>query len=136
MGQQQLLLLVLGTVIVALAVVVGLDAFQKNRTQMNEDALVDTALRLGSEVQAWATKPGLYGGINDWSNIDGSTFDFASIGLESGQEYENDVGTFTVSGGAAEVIITGENEDTEKIIKVIVTGPSSTDIDVEVEYGS
>ena len=62
MGQQQLLLLVLGIVIVGLAVVVGINAFSENRTKSNADALVTDGLRIASDVQAWALKPGQFGG--------------------------------------------------------------------------
>ena len=136
MGQQQLLLLVLGIIIVSLAVVVGIDTYSDNQAKSREDALVNTALRLGSEIQGWARKGDLYGGLNGWSNIDGSSFDFAHIGLPSGQEYDSDAGTFTVSGSTGEVVLTGEDADTESIIKVTLTGPNSEDIDVEIEYGS
>ena len=44
MGQQQLLLLVLGIIIVSLAVVVGIDAYSDNQAKSSEDAMVNTAL--------------------------------------------------------------------------------------------
>ena len=136
MGQQQLLLLVLGVIIVGLAIGVGIEAYSQNQVKSSEDAMVNTALRLGSEIQGWARKGDLYGGLNGWSNINGSSFDFSSIGLPAGQEYESDVGTFTVSGSTGEIVLLGEDADTESVIKVTVTGPNSEDIDVEIEYGS
>ena len=65
MGQQQLLLLVLGIVIVGLAVVVGINAFSENRIKSNADALVTDGLRIASDMQAWALKPTQLGGGND-----------------------------------------------------------------------
>ena len=65
MGQQQLLLLVLGIVIVGLAVVVGINAFSENRIKSNADAMVTDGLRIASDVQAWALKPTQFGGGND-----------------------------------------------------------------------
>jgi len=62
MGQQQLLLLVLGIVIVGLAVVVGINAFSENRIKASADALVNDGLRIASDVQAWALKPEQLGG--------------------------------------------------------------------------
>ena len=62
MGQQQLLLLVLGIVIVGLAVVVGISAFSENRIKASADALVTDGLRIASDVQAWALKPDQLGG--------------------------------------------------------------------------
>ena len=58
MGQQQLLLLVLGIVIVGLAVVVGIQAFGENQKKANTDAVVNDAIRIASDAQAWALKPG------------------------------------------------------------------------------
>ncbi len=62
MGQQQLLLLVLGIIIVGLAVVVGISAFSENRIKASADALVSDGLRIASDVQAWAIKPVQVGG--------------------------------------------------------------------------
>ena len=56
MGQQQLLLLVLGIVIVGLAVVVGIQAFSENQKKANSDALVNDAIRIASDAQAWKLK--------------------------------------------------------------------------------
>ena len=73
MGQQQLLLLVLGIVIVGLAVVVGIQAFGENQKKANADALVNDAIRIASDAQAYNLKPTAFGG-------GGGTFD--NIGLE------------------------------------------------------
>ena len=75
MGQQQLLLLVLGIVIVGLAVVVGINAFSENRVKSNADATVTDALRIASDIQAWALKPSQFGGKPDGANINTVSFD-------------------------------------------------------------
>ena len=62
MGQQQLLLLVLGIVIVGLAVVVGIQAFGENQKKANSDALVNDGVRIASDAQAWVLKPKAFGG--------------------------------------------------------------------------
>ena len=62
MGQQQLLLLVLGIVVVGLAVVVGIQAFGENNTKSNTDARTADAVRVASDAQAWRLKPTTYGG--------------------------------------------------------------------------
>ena len=62
MGQQQLLLLVLGIVIVGLAVVVGIQAFGENQKKANSDALVNDGVRIASDAQAWILKPAAFGG--------------------------------------------------------------------------
>ena len=64
MGQQQLLLLVLGIVVVGLAVVVGIQAFGENQKKSNSDAITNDVIRLASDAQAWALKPQAFGGGN------------------------------------------------------------------------
>ena len=73
MGQQQLLLLVLGIVIVGLAVVVGIQAFSENKKKANADALVNDAIRIASDAQAWKLKPAAFGGGADELLNDGFT---------------------------------------------------------------
>lgn len=62
MGQQQLLLVVLGIVIVGLAVVVGIQAFSVNQKKANADALVLTGMRIATDVQVWLRTSTLLGG--------------------------------------------------------------------------
>ena len=64
MGQQQLLLLVLGIVIVGLAVVVGIQAFGENQKKSNSDAITNDVIRIASDAQAWNLKPAAFGGGN------------------------------------------------------------------------
>ncbi|MCS3628899.1 hypothetical protein GGP85_002845 [Salinibacter ruber] len=64
MGQQQLLLLVLSTVIVGLATVAGIQAFSENQAQAAQDALVQRGTSIMSDVQGLAGKPTQMGGVN------------------------------------------------------------------------
>jgi hypothetical protein len=64
MGQQQLLLLVLATVIVGLATVAGIQAFDENRNQAAADALSQKASSLAADMKAIAAKPQQIGGID------------------------------------------------------------------------
>ncbi len=78
MGQQQLLLIVLGVIIVGIAVVVGINLFGSSAKQANEDAIVQECLSIISSSQQWVKKPQVLGGPavqNDYSN-----FDFQIIG--------------------------------------------------------
>ena len=52
MGQQQLLLLVLGIVIVGIAVVAGITAFSEGKDKADRDAAAADAMRIVSDVQA------------------------------------------------------------------------------------
>jgi hypothetical protein len=63
MGQQQLLLLVLATVIVGLATVAGIQAFDEGQQQAAQDALTQRALTIGQNISAATKKPSQLGGI-------------------------------------------------------------------------
>ena len=62
MGQQQLILLVLATVIVGVAIVIGVRAFTENNVKNNYDNLVHDATRMASDAAAWKQKPESFGG--------------------------------------------------------------------------
>ena len=154
MGQQQLLLLVLGIVIVGLAVVVGINAFSENRIKSNADAGVTDALRVTSDVQAWALKPGQFGGMNEATLAAAATAGsilFTAIGYpaSAGGTYSNVNGDFTISttnacstaptipsGGTAVIFVNFTNTDTLNEVCVGIAGTSADDIGTVVEYGT
>ncbi len=70
MGQQQLLLIVLGVIIVGIAVVVGINVFTASSVQANADALVADLTNLAANAQQHFRKPGALGGGG--SSFDGS----------------------------------------------------------------
>jgi hypothetical protein len=141
MGQQQLLLLVLGIVIVGLAVVVGIQAFSENQKKANADAMVNDAIRIASDAQAWKLKPAAFGGgasSGDWI----VTFD--QMGYETGDqsyssatatdtEYENLNAIYALAGTATELTITGTSYETDgttalNVVTVVVDGTTPNDI--------
>ncbi len=153
MGQQQLLLLVLGIVIVGLAVVVGINAFSENRIKSNADALVTDGLRIASDVQAWALKPTQFGGGNDG---DPATDDLDEVDAndllrligydaDDNQLYTNVNGTFSFTdgsggdtactAGAGTKDLYGWNDDTENCITIEISGTNSASINTIVVYG-
>jgi hypothetical protein len=81
MGQQQLLLLVLGVVIVGLAVVVGIQAFEENQRKARQDQVQALMVEIASKAQAWKmTHRALGGGDN--GDADGfADFKLAHIGM-------------------------------------------------------
>ena len=64
MGQQQLLLIALGTIVVGIAVIVGINLFSASVTDTNRDQLISVLTELGSDAQAYFKTPGEYGGGN------------------------------------------------------------------------
>ena len=139
MGQQQLLLLVLGIVIVGLAVVVGINAFGENQKRANADALINDGLRIASDVQAYALKPRQFAGAGGFNNIEiDASADFfkdqLGYQLDSDGNYSNVNGTFTISKDGSDVIIIAVNDDQSNAVGVQVTGVTSREINTEVNY--
>ena len=64
MGQQQLLLLVLSTVIVGLATVAGIQAFDEGQSQATQDALTQRGLTIGTDITAVLNQPSQLGGVS------------------------------------------------------------------------
>ena len=62
MGQQQLLLIVLGVIVVGIAVVVGINLFNANAVSSNRDGVVSDLNNLGAMAQQYYKKPSSMGG--------------------------------------------------------------------------
>jgi hypothetical protein len=62
MGQQQLLLIVLGVIIVGIAVVVGINLFNANAEESAKDGVVSDCTNLGAMAQQFYKKPLSMGG--------------------------------------------------------------------------
>ena len=62
MGQQQLLLIVLGTIVVGIAVAVGMNQFSSSSVEANRDQLISDLNFLSVVAQAYYKKPASYGG--------------------------------------------------------------------------
>lgn len=62
MGQQQLLLIVLGVIIVGIAVVVGINLFNANAEESMKDTIVAEGTNLGAMAQQFYKKPLALGG--------------------------------------------------------------------------
>ena len=69
MGQQQLLLIVLGVIIVGIAVVVGINVFTAQSEESAKDAIVSDCTTLGAMAQQYFRKPqAMGGGSNSFLN--------------------------------------------------------------------
>ncbi|MCZ7615391.1 MAG: hypothetical protein M5T52_18070 [Ignavibacteriaceae bacterium] len=62
MGQQQLLLIVLGVIIVGIAVVVGINLFNANAETSTQDSIVSQGTNIGAMAQQYFKKPTSMGG--------------------------------------------------------------------------
>lgn len=103
MGQQQLLLIVLGVILVGVAVVLGIQYFGVGAEEGAKDELVAHSLTVGANAQQWFKKPAAMGG-------GGNTF----VGFLA--HFNNDLvklqsstnGTYVPSGETdQQIIITG-----------------------------
>ncbi len=104
MGQQQLLLIVLGVIIVGIAIVVGINLFQSSAVDANRNAVIKDLVTLASKAQEYYKKPtSLGGGGNSFVGFTMPT------GLSS-----NANGTFAIgtAGTATTIIFTGTGTET------------------------
>ena len=62
MGQQQLLLIVLGILLVGIAVIIGISVFRTSAIDQKRNYLVSECMTLGSLAQQYYLKPTTYGG--------------------------------------------------------------------------
>jgi Tfp pilus assembly protein PilE len=62
MGQQQLLLIVLGVIIVGIAIVVGINLFQASAVDANRNAIIADLNNLAAKAQEYYKKPTSLGG--------------------------------------------------------------------------
>jgi Tfp pilus assembly protein PilE len=70
MGQQQLLLIILGVIIVGIAVAVGITMFQDNAINSNRDAVSNDLVNLAARAQQFYRRPiGMGGGGNTFTGL-------------------------------------------------------------------
>ena len=132
MGQQQLLLLVLGIVIVGLAVVVGIQAFGENQKKANADAMVNDGVRIASDVQAWALKPTAFGGPGASEDLGDVSFNDIGYTATSAGVYSNTNGSYEITSGTACVIITGTSTTPENEVQIKVDGTTPDNIETAI----
>jgi hypothetical protein len=71
MGQQQLLLIVLGVIVVGIAVVAGINLFGASHDESIKDELVSQCMAIGANAQQFFIKPSAMGGGNNTFNTGG-----------------------------------------------------------------
>ena len=143
MGQQQLLLLVLGIVIVGIAILVGINAYSENSVKTNWDSLLQDALRIANDAQAWKAKPELFGGSPDAEKDDEGDFtgiDFiqlaysptlvgAGTSITPAGCYQNVNGVYDIFlSGTDSLIVTGTNTSNQNQVRVAVGGNLEDDV--------
>jgi hypothetical protein len=70
MGQQQLLLIILGVIIVGIAIAVGLSLFSAQSVQSNRDAIINDLNNLAAQAYQYRIRPtSMGGGQGDYSSF-------------------------------------------------------------------
>ena len=108
MGQQQLLLIILGLIIIGVAVVVGVGMFQDNAVDHNRALVIADLKVLASKAQHYYSRPSTMGGGN--KSFVGLTADVRGIGMLAGTAYTNNAnGSYIVKtdGNTTEVVLEG-----------------------------
>ena len=96
MGQQQLLLIILGVIIVGIAIAVGISMFSSSSVQANKDALVNDLNNLAADAYQFRIRPlTMGGGAGSYANYN------IPLKLQT-----NDNGTFTEVSTAPQVVFT------------------------------
>ncbi len=100
MGQQQLLLIILGVIVVGIAVAVGITMFTDSATSANRDAITNDLTNFASRAQQFYRRPiALGGGQGSFTNLTKIT--------QLTKDSTNADAVFTLTGGAMPVTITG-----------------------------
>ena len=101
MGQQQLLLIVLGVIVVGIAVVVGINLFNANAESSTQDSIVSQCTNVGAMAQQYFKKPKSMGG-------GGGTFaGFESTQIPAQLLTSTDAKITIAAGTASSIVITG-----------------------------
>jgi Tfp pilus assembly protein PilE len=123
MGQQQLLLIVLGVIIVGIAVVVGINVFTVSSANSNRDAVISDLTTLAAMSQQYYRKPTAMGG-------GGNSF----VGWTIPQTLESTAnGSYSAAVNSTDVTLTGigneignDGADSVQVTMVVVPNEIQT----------
>ena len=115
-------MIVLGIVITAATVVIGMQAFAEGQKKANADAMVDDAFEIASKVQAWRLRPASFGG-GQGASLAGFSMD--TLGYTTDEEGQYDTGNASFeayTSGGTRVVVLGDNVDTDTRVVIVVNG--------------
>jgi hypothetical protein len=106
MGQQQLLLIILGVIIVGIAIAVGLSLFSANSIQANKDAIINDLNNIAANAYQFKIRPTSMGGGGGAYDVSkGAT---AAYSIPTNMS-SNDNATYAATPTAVQVTIKGTN---------------------------
>lgn len=117
MGQQQLLLIVLGVIIVGIAIVVGINLFNANAVSANRDAVISDLNNLAAFAHQYYIRPTAMGGGGN---------SFLHFAMPTGFD-NNANGTYTIKTAG-----TGTSIQFEGVGTAIVSGSNHVTVDMTV----
>ncbi|MCX6122459.1 MAG: hypothetical protein NTX44_12700 [Ignavibacteriales bacterium] len=107
MGQQQLLLIILGVIIVGIAIAVGLSLFSAQSVQSNHDAIINDLNNIAANAYQHYIRPASMGG--GANSYDGTGAAGAAAYSIPTRMQTNENGTYTVKNTATACTITGKS---------------------------
>ena len=124
MGQQQLLIIVMATIVSMASVAMGMQAFAEGQRKANVDAMLDDALSIVADVRAWRLQPSAMGG-GQGTALDGFSLTSIKYSTNDDNEYITGTGTFTAYASNGAIIVRGDNADNDNRVMVTVNGQGS-----------
>jgi Tfp pilus assembly protein PilE len=130
MGQQQLLLIILGVIVVGIAVAVGITMFTDNAVSANRDAVTNDLVNLAARAQQFYRRPTALGGGGN--KFTGLTADATGLKKLTNRAY-NANGTYNISvaGNATGVTIRGVGTElvdgTNYVTMAVIVSSTKTD---------
>src|SRR4030042_2117270 len=122
MGQQQLLLIILGVIVVGIAVAVGITMFTDNAVNANRDAVTNDLVNLAARAQQFYRRPtALGGGGNSFVGLTGTT---CLAKLTNRAVNANGSYTIQTAGSTTGVVIRGvgtEHSDATNYVTMDIT---------------
>jgi hypothetical protein len=127
MGQQQLLLIILGTVVVGIAVTIGITMFSDNAVSSNRDAMSTDMMHLAAKARHYYGRP---------ISMGGGSHSFVGITIDklvTSGFADNVNGKYSITSvSATEVVFLGigkvpttSGDSTKLVLRVFPSGPAS-----------
>lgn len=96
MGQQQLLLIILGVIIVGIAIAVGLSLFSAQSVQSNRDAMINDLNNLAAQAYQFRIRP---------TSMGGGQGDYTTFSIPVKMQ-TNENGTYSASASTNSIVVT------------------------------
>jgi len=111
MGQQQLLLIILGVIIVGIAIAVGLSLFSAQSVQSNRDAIINDLNNLAAQAYQFRIRP---------SSMGGGQGDYTTFTIPTKMQ-TNQNGTYTAANTTNTIVFTAVSaQNASNSIKVTI----------------